>query len=54
MIFIQFLPSPPLPIKAVSSIIKKKICSIFYCEIFDIMVYYMYERKSYTLPHLCV
>ena len=33
---------------------EKKICSIFYCEIFDIMVYYMYERKSYTLPHLCV
>ena len=22
--------------------------------IFDIMVYYMHERKSYTLPHLCV
>ena len=21
---------------------------------FDIMVSYMYERKSYTLPHLCV
>ena len=27
---------------------KKKICSIFYCEVFDIMVSYMYERKSYT------
>ena len=27
---------------------KKKICSIFYCEIFDIMVSYMYERKSIT------
>ena len=33
---------------------KKKICSIFYCGIFDIMVLYMYERKSYTLPYLCV
>ena len=32
---------------------KKKICSIFYCGIFDIMVLYMYERKSYTLPYLC-
>ena len=25
-----------------------------HCEIFDIMVSYMYERKSYTLPHVCV
>ena len=27
---------------------------MLYCEIFDIMVYYMHERKSYTLSHLCV
>ena len=27
---------------------------MFYCEIFDIMIYDMHERKSYTLPHLCV
>ena len=46
--FIQFLP-----IKSCIQHYKKKICSIFYCGIFDIMVLYMYERKSYTLPYLC-
>ena len=48
-VFIQFLL-----IKSCIQHYKKKICSIFYCEVFDIMVSYMYERKSYTLPHLCV
>ena len=43
-----------LPIKNCIRYYKKKICSIFCCEVFDIMVSYMYERKSCTLPHLCV
>ena len=42
-VFIQFLP-----IKSCIRHYKEKICSIFYCEIFDIMVSYMYERKSIT------
>ena len=34
--------------------VEEKICSVFYCRIPDIMLYYMHERKSCTLPHLCV
>ena len=37
-----------LHIKAVSSIIKKKICSVFYCEIFDIMVSGVKRELSVT------
>nr|DAM47846.1 MAG TPA: hypothetical protein [Caudoviricetes sp.] len=36
------------------ALLKKKICSAFYCDILNTMLYYMYEGESYTLPHLCV
>ena len=34
------------------ALLKKKICSAFYCDILNTMLYYMYEGKPHTLQDL--